>query len=157
MKWFMYWCVCTGWSGPLLPAYRISRYCSKCWRTENVLIRLHGCIHSSRSSLFAYGIRAFFPKCTSNDKPLFDLFRIKDNMCILTMKTPFRIVADNFICFIFFFFFFEREKNKLLHFLWIVCWGTRNFKPCFLRKRVQNFMWIVCKADSSLEMSSLTF
>ena len=34
-------------------------------KTENVQVRLHGCARSSGPSLFAYGIRAFFPHCTS--------------------------------------------------------------------------------------------
>ena len=48
---------CAGWSGPLLPAYWISGYCSICWRIENVQIRLHACIRSS----YAHDRRAFFP------------------------------------------------------------------------------------------------
>ena len=49
------------WSGSLLPTYRINRYCSICWQTENVQIRLHGCTHSSCPSLFAHAIWAFIP------------------------------------------------------------------------------------------------
>ena len=57
--------ICAGWSGPALSTYRINRYCSICRRTENVQIRLHRCTCSSGSSLFAHGIRSFFPRCAS--------------------------------------------------------------------------------------------
>ena len=57
--------ICAGWSGPLLPTDRINVYRSICWQTENIQIRLHGCACSSGPSLFAYGIRSFFPCCAS--------------------------------------------------------------------------------------------
>ena len=57
--------ICTGWSGPALSIYRINGYCSIYRWTENVQIRLHGCACLSGPSLFAYGIRAIFPSCTS--------------------------------------------------------------------------------------------
>ena len=52
-------CICTGWSGSLLPTTRINGYCSICRRTENVRIRLHRCARSSWPSLFRYDIKAF--------------------------------------------------------------------------------------------------
>ena len=39
-------CICTGWSGPSLSAYRIYGYWSTCRRAENVHIRLHACARS---------------------------------------------------------------------------------------------------------------
>ena len=50
---------------PLLPTYRISGYCRICGRTENVQIRLHAFACASGLSLFAYGIRTYFPICAS--------------------------------------------------------------------------------------------
>ena len=55
-----------GWSGPPLSTYRMKGYCSICLQTENVQIRLHRCSSSPGHSLFAYGIRAFFPHCASS-------------------------------------------------------------------------------------------
>ena len=52
--------ICTSWSGPLLSAYRINGYCNICRRTENVQIRLYGCV----PLLFAHDIRALFPRCS---------------------------------------------------------------------------------------------
>ena len=38
----------------------LQRYCSICWQTENVQIRLQRCARSSAPSLIAYDKRAFF-------------------------------------------------------------------------------------------------
>ena len=56
---------CAGWSGPSTSAYRINGYCSLCERTDNAQIRLHGWACWSVSSLFAYDIRALFPRWAS--------------------------------------------------------------------------------------------
>ena len=50
---------------PALPAYRINGYCSICWWTEIVEIRLHKCPHSSGTLLYAHAVRAFFPHYAS--------------------------------------------------------------------------------------------
>ena len=47
-------------------AHRINGWRITCRRTDNVQIRLHGCARSSGPSLFAYGIRAVYPRCTSD-------------------------------------------------------------------------------------------
>ena len=39
-------------------------YCTICRRTKAAQIRLHGCTGSSGPSLFARGVRAFFPRWT---------------------------------------------------------------------------------------------
>ena len=43
----------------MFPAFRINAYHSVCWRTDK-----HA--HSSEPSLLAYGIKVFFPHCTSH-------------------------------------------------------------------------------------------
>ena len=58
-------CICTGWSGLLLSTYRMNGYCSICWWTENVQIRLYWYACSSVYLLVAYGMRAFLHCCTS--------------------------------------------------------------------------------------------
>ena len=58
--------ISTGWSGPVLSAYRIRGYCSICWRTENAQNRLHRCACWSRSTLYANYIRALFMHYASN-------------------------------------------------------------------------------------------
>ena len=50
----------SGWSGRLLPVYRMNGYCSICQQTQNVQIRLHGCERPSGPSLFVYDIRVFY-------------------------------------------------------------------------------------------------
>ena len=57
--------ICQGWSGPSLPTYRINGYCSICRQTENAQSRLHWCACWSGRMFFAYGIRAFFPRCAT--------------------------------------------------------------------------------------------
>ena len=52
---------------PSLVVYRINGNCSTCQLIQNIEIRLHGCVHSSGPSLFAYGIRSFFPRCSSQE------------------------------------------------------------------------------------------
>ena len=53
-------CLSTGWSGPLLSAYRISGHCSICRWTENTQIRLHRWAWWSRPMLSAKYVRAIF-------------------------------------------------------------------------------------------------
>ena len=59
-------CTCEGRSWPSFSAYRINGYCSIGRRTENAQIRLHGNAVWSGPSLFAYGMRVYFPFSSSN-------------------------------------------------------------------------------------------
>ena len=78
--------ICAGWSEPSLSAYRINGYCSICWGTENVQIRLHGCACSSGSLLFPYGIRAFFPCYALYEKATVGLHQIPKTHIIMSFS-----------------------------------------------------------------------
>ena len=62
--------ISVGWSGHLLSAQRINRYCSICRQTEKTHIRLHGCAGWSGPSLFACDIRVIFPCCHYERMPI---------------------------------------------------------------------------------------